>query len=62
MSIECIIAKMTNLGTELLFDGLVKSHHSGENRACGIQAEVQMVCPPTHSGGLVITGFPLSRE
>ena len=25
MSIECIIAKMTNLGTELLFDALVKS-------------------------------------
>ena len=27
MSIECIIAKMTNLGTELLFDSLVKSQN-----------------------------------
>jgi hypothetical protein len=27
MSIECIIAKMTNLGAELLFDGLVKLYN-----------------------------------
>ncbi|MFV9644819.1 MAG: hypothetical protein ACNYWU_03250 [Desulfobacterales bacterium] len=41
---------------DLKYDEFVKSRHSGENRARGRQAGVQMVCPPTHSGGLERTG------